>query len=336
MKMIKTQKNINEMTQKLLSGDRRVAARLITLVEDEAEENHEAMKQIYPYTGRAAIIGITGSAGSGKSCLIDHLIRKFRQQGKTVGVVLVDPSSPFSGGAFLGDRIRLQKHSPDDGVYIRSMASRGYLGGLARATHDVIRIIEAMGRDIIIVETLGAGQDEIDVIHIAQTCVLVTTPGMGDEIQALKAGIMEIADIIVLNKADLDGANICIKNLQASLSVTSFKDGEWVPRVIPTVAVASKPEDIQGIDELVLGIIKHQEYLHTSSAIERVRFERVEQELGLIFKDELQKIIFKGLKGTGKKKTYIKSILDGKNDPYSVVEEILRSYSITEGEKNNK
>jgi LAO/AO transport system kinase len=324
------------MTQKLLSGDRRVAARLITLVEDEAEENHEAMKQIYPYTGKAAIVGVTGSAGSGKSCLIDHLIRKFRQQGKTVGVVVVDPSSPFSGGAFLGDRIRLQKHSSDDGVYIRSMASRGYLGGLARATHDVIRIIEAMGRDIIIVETLGAGQDEIDVIHIAQTCVLVTTPGMGDEIQALKAGIMEIADIIVLNKADLDGANICMKNLQASLSVTSVTEGEWVPRVIPTVAVASKPEDIQGIDDLMLGIVEHQEYLHTTSTIERVRFERVEQELGLIFKDELQKIIFKGLKGTGKKKKYIKSILDGKNDPYSVVEEILGSYLIKEGEKRKE
>jgi LAO/AO transport system kinase len=157
---------------------------------------------------------------------------------------------------------------------------------------------------------------------------------MGDEIQALKAGLMEIADIIVLNKADLDGANTCIKNLQASLSVKSFR--EWAPQVIATVAVAIKPEDIQGIDELVAGILNHQEYLHTSSAIERVRFERVEQELGLIFKDELQKIIFKDLKGTGKKKGYIESILEGKNDPYSVVEEILSSYSITEGEKNNK
>jgi LAO/AO transport system kinase len=325
---MKNEKIINGMIQKLLSGDRHMAARLITLVEDEAEENHEAMKKIYPYTGKAAIIGITGSAGSGKSCLINHLIRKFRQQGKTVGVVVVDPSSPFSGGAFLGDRIRLQSHSSDDGVYIRSMASRGYLGGLARATNDVVRIIEAMGRDIVIVETLGAGQDEIDVIHIAQTCVLVTTPGMGDEIQALKAGLMEIADIIVLNKADLDGANTCIKNLQASLSVTSFR--EWAPQVIPTVAVAIKAEDIQGIDELVAGILKHQEYLHTSSVIERVRFERVEQELGLIFKDELQKIIFKDLKGTGNKKKYIESILEGKNDPYSVVEEVLSSYSVTE------
>lgn len=332
---MKNEKIINEMVQKLLAGDRHTAARLITFVEDGAEEYHEAMKQIYPYTGNAAIVGITGSAGSGKSCLIDHLIGKFRQQGKKVGVVVIDPSSPFSGGAFLGDRIRLQSHSSDDGVYIRSMASRGNLGGLARATHDVVRIIEAMGRDIVIVETLGAGQDEIDVIHIAQTCVLVTTPGMGDEIQALKAGLMEIANIIVLNKADLDGANTCIKNLQASLSVAPFNEGEWIPRVIPTISVASKPEDIQGIDELTEGILAHQEYLHTSSAIERVKSERIEQELGLIFKDELQKIIFKGLKGTGKKKKYIKSILEGKDDPYSIVEDILDSYLIIEREKRN-
>lgn len=332
---MKKGKTINEMVQKVLGGDRRATAQLITLVENETKESHEAMKQIYPYTGKAMILGVTGSAGSGKSSLINHLIRKFRQQGKTLGIVVVDPSSPFSGGAFLGDRIRLQSHSSDEGVYIRSMASRGYLGGLAKDTHDVIRIMEAMGRDIVIVETLGAGQDEIDIIHIAQTCLLVTTPGMGDDIQAMKAGLMEIADIIVLNKADLDGANACIKNLQASLSVAPFNEGEWIPRVIPTISVASKPEDIQGIDELTEGILAHQEYLHTSSAIERVKSERIEQELGLIFKDELQKIIFKGLKGTGKKKKYIKSILEGKDDPYSIVEDILDSYLIIEREKRN-
>ena len=330
---MKKKKNTKEMVGKLLAGDRRIAARLITMVEDEADNDHEVMKQIYPHTGQAMILGITGSGGAGKSTLIDHLIKNFRGQGKTVGVVVVDPSSPFSGGAFLGDRIRLQKHFLDDGVYIRSMGSRGHLGGLSRATYDVIRIMEAMGMDVVIVETLGAGQDEIDVIHIAQTCVLVTTPGMGDEIQALKAGIMEIADIIVLNKADLDGANTCIKNLQASLSVVSFKEGEWVPQVIPTVSVASKPEDIKGIDELVAGILKHQEYLHTSSAIDQVKFERTEQELGLIFKDEVQKLIFKGLRGTGKKRKYINSIIEGKNDPYSVVEEILNTYLIRKKKK---
>ena len=325
---MKKKRNVKEMVEKLLSGDRRTAARLITLVEDEMEEHHAVMKEIYPHTGQAMILGITGAGGAGKSTLTDHLIKNFREQGKTVGVAVVDPSSPFSGGAFLGDRIRLQKHFLDDGVYIRSMASRGYLGGLSRATYDVIRIMEAMGMDVVIVETLGAGQDEIDIIHIANTCLLVATPGMGDDIQAMKAGIMEIADIIVLNKADLDGANTCIKNLQASLSVVSFKEGEWVPQVIPTVSVASKPEDIKGIDELVAGILKHQEYLHTSSAIDQVKFERTEQELGLIFKDEVQKLIFKGLRGTGKKRKYINSIIEGRDDPYSVVEEVLEKYLV--------
>lgn len=318
--------DIDEMVKRLFSGDRRATARLITWVEDGMEETHEVMRRIYPRTGKAVIIGITGAGGVGKSTLTNHLIRKFRDQDKTVGVVLVDPSSPFSGGAFLGDRIRLHSHSQDDGVYIRSMASRGYLGGLSRATYDVIRIIEAMGAEIIIVETLGAGQDEIDVIHIAHTCLLVVTPGMGDDIQAMKAGIMEIANIIVLNKADLDGTNACLRHLTATLSTASFEEGGWVPKVIPTVSVGDKPQDIQGMDELTAAIKEHQTHLQKTDAMDKVKFERVEHELGLIFKDELQKLIFKGLKGTGKKNRYIENIIKGKDDPYSVVDEVLKTY----------
>ena len=325
---MKKKRNVKEMVEKLLAGDRRTAARLITLVEDEMEEHHEVMKEVYPHTGQAMILGITGAGGAGKSTLTDHLIKSFRGQGKTVGVAVVDPSSPFSGGAFLGDRIRLQKHFLDDGVYIRSMASRGHLGGLSRATYDVIRIMEAMGMDVVIVETLGAGQDEIDIIHIAHTCLLVATPGMGDDIQAMKAGIMEIADIIVLNKADLDGADKSLRHLQASLSIVSPEEGKWMPKIVPTVSVASKPEDLKGIDELVAAISEHQEYLQKSRAIDQVKFERTEQELGLIFKDELQKLIFKGLRGTGKKKKYINSIIEGSNDPYSVVEEVFEKYLV--------
>lgn len=317
-----------KMVQKLLAGDRRAAARLITLVENGMEENHEVMRRVYPLTGKAMVLGITGSGGAGKSSLTDHLIHKFRKQGKTVGVVVVDPSSPFSGGALLGDRIRLQSHSQDDGVYVRSMASRGYLGGLSRSTYDVIRIIEAVGMEVIIVETLGAGQDEVDVIHIAHTCLLVLTPGMGDDIQAMKAGIMEIADIIVLNKADLEGANTCLRHLQSTLSVASLKEGEWEPPIIPTVSLASKAENIQGIDELTAAIARHHKYLQKTKVIDQIKFERVEQELGLIFKDELQKLIFKGLKGTGKKKKYINSIIEARADPYSVVEEVLNTYLV--------
>ena len=316
------------MVKRLLAGDRRSAARLITLVENEMDDHHRVMSLVYPHTGKAMILGITGAGGAGKSTLTDHLIGKFRNQGKKVGVVVVDPSSPFSGGAFLGDRIRLQSHSQDDGVYIRSMASRGYLGGLSRATYDVIRIMEAMGNEVVIVETLGAGQDEVDVIHIAHTCLVLVTPGMGDDIQAMKAGIMEIADIIVLNKADLDGADRSLRHLQGALTAGSFEEGEWMPRVVSTVSVANKPEDLQGIDELTETIAEHQAYLRKSEVMDQVKYDRVEQELGLIFKDELQKIIFRGLRGTGKKREYIESIIEQQNDPYSVVKEVLNNYLI--------
>jgi len=317
----------SEMVERLLAGDRRAAARMITLVEDGAEASNSLMKLVYPHSGRSVVIGITGSGGSGKSSLINHLVRKFREQEKRVGVVAVDPSSPFTGGALLGDRIRFQAHSMDDGVYIRSMGSRGYLGGLARATRDVVRIMEAMGNDVIIVETLGAGQDEVDVIHVAQTCLLVLSPGMGDDIQAMKAGIMEIADLIVLNKADLDGANFCLRSLEATIhyGLEESEDG-WKPRVIPTVAAGARSEDVQGIDELVEAIEAHQSYLHESRTIEEVQAKRIEQELGLVFKDELQKVIFRGLRGTGKKRKYIQAILAGRTNPYSVVEDVLRAF----------
>ncbi len=329
--MAKKQINIDELVEKLLKGDRRAAARLITCVENQMEGYREIMQQVYPHTGNAVIIGITGAGGAGKSTLTDHLIRAYREQGKSIGVVMVDPSSPFSGGAFLGDRIRLQMHTPDDEVYIRSLASRGNLGGLSSATYDVIRIMEAMGKDLIIVETLGAGQDEIDIIHIAHTCLLVTTPNMGDDIQALKAGIMEIADVIVLNKADLDGAESCLRHLEASLTIASMEEDTWLPIVVSTVSVADKAENIVGIEKLVKAIETHQQFLHDSRKIDRIKYERVEQELGFIFKDQLQKLIFKGLKGTGKKREYITGILEQRNDPYSVVNEVLRSHILLQG-----
>jgi len=327
---MKKKLSIYEMVNRLLSGDRHSAARLITLVENDTDDHHEIMRLVYPHTGKAMILGITGAGGAGKSTLTDHLIGKFREHGKKVGVVLVDPSSPFSGGAFLGDRIRLQSHSQDDGVYMRSMASRGYLGGLSRATYDVIRLMEAMGNEVVIVETLGAGQDEIDIIHITHTCLLVVTPGMGDDIQAMKAGIMEIADIIVLNKADLEGANTSLRHLQSALTAVYFEEGEWIPRIVPTVSAANKPDELKGIDELASIIAEHQAYLRKSKAIDKLKYNRVEHELGLIFKDELQKVIFKGLKGTGKKREYIESIMEQQNDPYSVVEEVLSTYLLTE------
>jgi LAO/AO transport system kinase len=316
-----SREGIEETIEKIFAGDRRTASRLITRLEDGDEWGKEVMKRLFPRTGHGITLGLTGAGGSGKSSLLDHLIQRFRQMGKSVGVIAVDPSSPFSGGAFLGDRIRIQHHTKDDGVYIRSMASRGYLGGLARATTEVLRVMEAIGFDVVMVETLGAGQDEIDVIRLVQTCLLVTTPSMGDEIQALKAGIMEIGDIFVLNKSDLDGATQALRSIEVILSLKPFQEGEWRPRVISTVATSG-----EGVDDLVEGILAHQDYLHNSDAMDRAAFQRVEQELGLIFKDELERVIFKGLRGTGKKRRYIRSIMDGRSDPYSVIEEILGTF----------
>jgi LAO/AO transport system kinase len=318
--------NPGELVEKLLRGDRRAAARLITIIEDQSDQANDMLKMIFPSTGHSMIIGLTGSGGSGKSTLINHLIHRLRAMDKKVGVLAVDPSSPFSGGALLGDRIRFQSHALDDGVFIRSMASRGYLGGLARGTTDAVRVMEAMGNDVIIIETLGAGQDEIDIIHLAQTCILILTPGMGDDIQVMKAGIMEIADIIVLNKADQDKANLCLSSLETLIHYKMNKNKAWIPRVVPTIAIASKSTDVRGVDELVQAIMDHQAYLHKTRRIDEVRNKRIEQELGLVFKDEVEKVVFAGIKGTGKKRQYIDSIRAGKADPYSVVEEVLDTY----------
>jgi LAO/AO transport system kinase len=312
---------VEEKVDRILAGDRRIAARLITNLEDGDDTAKEVMKRLYPRTGRARTIGLTGAGGAGKSSLLDHLIREFRRKGRRVGVVMVDPSSPFSGGAFLGDRIRIQHHSRDEGVFIRSMASRGYLGGLARAAYEAIHVMEAMGFDTILVETLGAGQDEVDIIRLVETCLLVTTPGMGDDIQALKAGIMEIGDIFVLNKADLDGAIQALRSIEAALTLKSVPEGQWQPRLISTVAKTG-----EGIPELMEAIQAHREHLKKSKALEKLAFQRVEQELGLLFKEELERVIFKGLKGTGLKKRYIAGILAGKSDPYSVIEEVMGKF----------
>lgn len=311
----------NELAERVVKGDRSAGARLITLLEEGSNAAREAMKFLYPHTGKSMIVGITGGTGTGKSTLIDRLIQHFRKSGKKVGVAVVDPSSPFSGGAFLGDRLRMQRHTCDEGVFIRSMASRGYLGGLSRATAETIRVMEALGAEVVLLETIGTGQDEVEVMRVAQTCILVITPNMGDEIQALKAGQMEIGHIYVVNKSDLKGSTKTLREVEMVLSMKHYHGDEWVPVVVSTVAKEGK-----GIEELVSAILDHNTYINHSVRADRILSQRVEYELRLVFRNELERLALKGLKETGKKKKYIQDILGGKSDPYTVIEEVLKNF----------
>ncbi len=236
---------------RVLRGDPRALARAISLVEDEDPAGVEVIQQIFPSTGRAYLIGVTGPPGAGKSTLVDRMTSQLRGKRLTVGIVAVDPSSPFTGGALLGDRVRMQAHATDAGVFIRSMATRGYLGGLARTTSDVALMLDAAGKDVVIIETVGVGQDEVDIVRAADVCIVTLVPGSGDDVQALKAGIMEIADVFVVNKIDREGADRAVAAIEAMLSLHSFRPGEWRPPIIKTQATTGigVPALIEAIEQ---------------------------------------------------------------------------------------
>lgn len=311
-----------DYVKEILEGSHRAVARLISWLEDEDERAYPIMEALYANTGKAYIIGVTGSPGAGKSTLTDKLTRHIRSQGLTVGIVAVDPSSPFTGGAVLGDRVRMGELSTDPGVYIRSMATRGFLGGMSRATNDVVKVLDASGKDVIIIETVGVGQDEVDIIGTADTTCVVLVPGLGDSIQSMKSGIMEIADVFVINKADRPGAD----QLSAEVSFrvaqdTHIKVVHWSPSVVKTIAV-----DNQGLDQMWQAIEQHREHLESSGKFLEKRRERTSNETLRMIHNELFRTIREQLQNSGQMDHLVKDIMEHKRDPYSVMREIINNW----------
>ena len=310
--------NAEAWAKKVKENDRMAAAKLISAIERKEKIARDVLKHLFVTGGKSMILGVTGSAGAGKSCVVSCLISAFRKKGKTVAVIAVDPSSPFTGGAFLGDRLRMQVHGRDKGVFIRSMASRGYLGGIARGTIDTMRVMEAMGHDVVIVETVGTGQDEVDVARLVQTCLLVLTPTMGDDIQAMKAGIMEIAQVAVLNKADMPGKEKALLDLEVALRMRQTEKDGWSVAVVPTVAVTG-----EGIDDVVTQIEKHQTHFRKGDGLKRFAFQKAEKEGSVLIKDEIERVIFDHIRGTVLRRKYLEKFVAGEIDPYTAVEEVM-------------
>jgi len=317
-----------EITKKIQGGDIRAASRLIRNLEDRIPEAKTTIKHLFPLTGRAHVIGITGSPGAGKSTLTDGLIDCFRKKGKTVGVLAVDPTSPFTGGAILGDRIRMQRHAEDPGVFVRSLATRGALGGLAKAVGDAIHVMDVLGKDIVIVETVGTGQQEVDIINHSHTVLVVLVPGMGDEIQAIKAGILEIADIFVVNKADREGSSKLSRELMAMLDMAppSAFQGGWRPPIMK-VENAFEPTGFQSALEGISDKIEeHYKHLVDKDIIgSRMRRKAVVELNEAIRASILEPVLLK-LLGSGQMEGLIEKVMKKEIDPYTVAEDIAKRY----------
>jgi LAO/AO transport system kinase len=308
---------ITTLVGRIRSGQPLPLARAISAVENRAPGSSELLKALFPHTGHARIIGLTGAPGSGKSTLVDQLAKHYRQENHTVGIIAVDPTSPYTGGAILGDRIRMQDHYADPGIYIRSMATRGSLGGLARATADVATVLDASGRDRILIETVGVGQDEVDIVRLADVTVVILVPGMGDDVQSIKAGIMEIADIFVINKSDRDGAERVEREIRALQSLATRNDG-WTPPVVKTVASSGV-----GTKELADAIAGYEQYLQKENLAFKKNVENWQQRLVEMLRDAMLDRARTKMDG-GSLERYAAEIADHKRDPYTLVEEIVR------------
>lgn len=309
---------MTDLTTNILKADHRSIARLITLVENEDPTAITTLKNLYKHTGKAHVIGVTGVMGSGKSSLILELTTAYRRQSKKIGIIAIDPTSPFSGGALLGDRIRMTELSTDPGVFIRSMGTRGALGGLTTAVYDVVDILDAAGMDIILIETVGVGQDEVEIIKVADTTIVVTVPGLGDAIQTIKAGLMEIADIFVVNKADKPGIEQTIAELQSMVDLT--EDRDWKPPIIPTSAKEKK-----GIPALIEHITAHDEYLHSSDLFQERRRSRYETELIDLLRKRIISYVLDDKKLKAQVDDCLKKISLRELDPYTAADEILNA-----------
>ena len=310
------------LVERILSGETRALARAISIVENRQEGWSDLLKSLFPHSGKARVIGITGAPGAGKSTLVDQLAKHYRKENRTVGIIAVDPTSPYTGGAILGDRIRMQDHYSDAGIYIRSMATRGSLGGLARATADAATVLDASGRDLVMIETVGVGQDEIDIVRLADATIVILVPGMGDDVQTIKAGIMEIADIFVINKSDREGAERVEREIRAMQSLATRSD-RWTPPIVKTVA-----SDGVGTKELAQAIAGYEAYLQKENLAFNKNVENWQERLVEMLRDAMLEKARAQL-DAGSLERYAAEIAEHKRDPYSLVEEIVRGIART-------
>jgi LAO/AO transport system kinase len=308
---------MNDLVERFRTGEQLALARLISVIENEDSRRNEIMAQLYPLMGKAYIVGITGSPGAGKSSLVDRLSVILRKRDETIGIIAVDPSSPFSGGALLGDRIRMQTHALDKGVFIRSMGTRGSLGGLAHTTKDVAKTMDAFGFQWVVIETVGVGQAEIDIMHVADTTVVILTPGAGDSIQTIKAGIMEIADVFAVNKSDLPGADRVATEIETMLDLHCDAT-KWRPPVVQVSSVTNT-----GLEDLLDAIESHRQHLLATGVFQKIRQERIKEETLEIVNYQWQQLVSRQVKIPGRVNELLQEVLNRKIDPYTAANNIL-------------